>query len=92
MVQAGAPYENHWAFEPIPGSEEVLGEVADFKANWAEGNLDRLVESQSQTRGLVHSDAVDREIWLRRVTFDLTVYLPLSMNVRTSQRFFRHVL
>lgn len=80
-VQAGAPYENHWAFEPIPSSEEVLGEVADFKANWAEDNLDRLVESQSHARGLVHSDAVDREVWLRRVTFDLTG-LPPTLDER----------
>jgi hypothetical protein len=62
-VRQGAPYEGHWAFEPLsvtPPSESNPSQI-----------IDRLVRDELQRQGLAPSPAADRVALLRRLSFDL---------------------
>ena len=72
-IEAGAPYERHWAWvspsesDPIPNSGQ----------GWARRDLDRYVARDHQANGLVPSPEADLETLCRRVSLDL-VGLPPS--------------
>ena len=67
-VKAGAPYEGHWAFEPVTrrAVPEVKGESRVVN------EIDRFVLDQLDHRGLSLSQEASRETLIRRVSFDLT--------------------
>ncbi len=67
-ILAGAPYEAHWSFIPLP--REV--DVPDVGDAWAENEMDRFIYAEHLEAGVEPNDRASKEIWLRRVTFDLT--------------------
>ena len=65
-IDAGAPFEKHWAFEsirkpppPATGNENL-------------SDIDKFVIAQLEEANLSMSPPVSRSKWIRRVTFDLT--------------------
>lgn len=69
-VEAGAPYETHWAFEPPRPAE--LPAVDPQYQSWVKNEIDALVLAKLQAAGLQPNEQADRERLLRRVTYDLT--------------------
>ncbi len=74
-VRAGAPYEPHWAFEPLPAEVPVPSGVGD---GWARGDIDRWVAAGHRAQGLTPAAAASPARWLRRVTYDLTGLPPTT--------------
>lgn len=69
-IEAGAPYEAHWAFAPPERS--ALPDVSPRSAAWSRSAIDRHVARRLEATGLAPQDDAPRELWLRRVTLDLT--------------------
>ncbi|MCC9658605.1 DUF1553 domain-containing protein [Rhodopirellula halodulae] len=69
-IEEGAPFDKHWAFEPIPEIVSVPDPAQH--GDWAKNDIDRFVAAQMEQAGLSPNDESTREKWLRRVTFDLT--------------------
>jgi hypothetical protein len=67
-IEAGAPYEAHWAYQPV--RREPAPAVR--RTDWPRGELDRFVLARLEREGLSPSPEADRATWLRRVSFDLT--------------------
>lgn len=67
-IRQGAEYEPHWAFTPPELPE--LPKVRDQSA--IRNPIDRFVLSRLEKEGLTFSPEADKELLLRRVTFDLT--------------------
>ena len=78
-IEAGAPYENFWAF--VPAKVSALPEVED--GEWSQLALDRYVKRRLEAQGLKPSAAADKRTLIRRVTFDLTGLPPTAEEVRT---------
>ena len=92
-IKAGAEYESHWAFEKIPSTDQLLGQldsstIGDSEideqgggkgSEWGTTAVDRFVAGVSKKQGLTHAVPAARGIWLRRVTEDLTG-LPPTVN------------
>ncbi len=68
-IEAGAEYEPHWAFVPVP-AEVPVPAVRD--AEWPRSPIDRFILARLEAEGLQPSPPAPRERWLRRVTYDLT--------------------
>ncbi|MEM0968116.1 MAG: DUF1553 domain-containing protein [Verrucomicrobiota bacterium] len=67
-IQAGAVYEQHWAFKPLPGEVEV----PRSEGSRARGEIDRFLFGRLAEEGVDPSPESPPETWLRRVTLDLT--------------------
>ncbi|MFH5806067.1 DUF1553 domain-containing protein [Alienimonas sp. DA493] len=67
-IEAGAPFEPHWAFKPLPADVPV----PEAGAGWATAPLDRFVAAAHAEQGLEPAPPAPPDAWLRRVTFDLT--------------------
>ena len=65
-IEAGAPYEGHWAFAPI--SRPAIPQTARA----AGSDIDRFLAAARETRGLAEPLRIGRRAWIRRATFDLT--------------------
>ena len=71
-VAGGAPYAKHWAFEaPVKAAVPVLPEGLPDKTR-SKNPVDTFLAAQLQKEGLQFAPEASREVWLRRVTFDLT--------------------
>jgi hypothetical protein len=68
-IDAGAPWEGHWAFEPISDS---IQPPKVSNQDWNSNSIDRFVYSGIVGAGMQPNVAASKEKWLRRVTFDLT--------------------
>ena len=68
-ISQGAPWQEHWAFEPIPDSIPV---PETEESGWANGDIDLFIFDGITKEGLRPNDAASKEKWLRRVTYDLT--------------------
>ena len=66
-IDAGAPYETHWAFAP-PAASRAVATAAAAGAN----PIDALVARRLAREGLAIAREADRATLLRRVTLDLT--------------------
>ncbi|MCA9096654.1 MAG: DUF1549 domain-containing protein, partial [Planctomycetaceae bacterium] len=66
-IQQGAPWGQHWAFEPV-----VRHEPPTIAGNDAFNDIDRFVKAKLDTVGLRQNAQADRVSLIRRVTFDLT--------------------
>lgn len=64
-IDQGAKYESHWSFIP---PEKPAGNTNEP----TRAAIDRLVDAQITAHRLTRSEAADREILIRRVSFDLT--------------------
>ncbi|QDT17163.1 DUF1553 domain-containing protein [Alienimonas californiensis] len=67
-IEAGAPFDAHWSFKPLPAAVAA----PEAGAGWAVSPLDRFVAEEHSSRGLTPTPPAPPEAWLRRVTFDLT--------------------
>lgn len=65
-VEAGAPYEEHWAYVP-PERPEVPAAGED----WARNPIDRFLAARLEEEGLSPSPEADRATLLRRLSYDL---------------------
>ena len=67
-IKQGAPYQSHWAFEP----------VADVRVpeSWSNNPVDYFVEKRLKESGITPSGPADSETLLRRLSLDLTGLLP----------------
>ncbi|MEM8711355.1 MAG: DUF1553 domain-containing protein [Planctomycetota bacterium] len=75
-IEAGAPYEKHWAFEaprkaslPNVDTAELPAEIA---SDWAEHPIDRFVLERLLASGLTPAPPADRRSLARRLSLDLT--------------------
>lgn len=81
-VEAGAPFERHWAF--VPPKESPLPGIA--KRNWPLNRVDHFVLAKLEAGGLAPSPEADAVTLLRRLYFDLTGLPPAPRDV---ERFVR---
>lgn len=67
-IEQGAPYEGHWAFEPL----------ADRKppASWTGHPIDYFIDRSLSRRDVEPSPRADRATLIRRLSLDLTGLLP----------------
>ena len=66
-IEDGAPWERHWAFEPIdsPPPPEVLDSA------WVRNPIDAFVLERLENLGMSPSHEADRRTLIRRLSFDL---------------------
>lgn len=76
-IEAGAPYEEHWAF--VPPRRRALAE-AENEA-WGSGAIDRIVLASLEAEGLTPSERADRRTLIRRLTLDLTGLPPTTEEI-----------
>jgi hypothetical protein len=69
-IEAGAEYQTHWAFVPVP--PQVPVPAVDGSAAWIRNELDAFVLQRLRAEGLQPAAEATRQQWLRRVTLDLT--------------------
>lgn len=70
-IKEGANYSQHWAFQPIGKSEELLKalpETGDANSS----PIDRFLQQKLAAAGLNYSKEISRAQFIRRATFDLT--------------------
>jgi len=67
-VEAGAPWNSHWAF--VPPSKAAPPDVAN--KDWPINHIDRFVLHRLEREKFAPSPMASRERLIRRVTFDLT--------------------
>jgi len=76
-IDAGAPFETHWAFlTPRRPAVPVVK-----RGDWPRSDLDRFVLARLEAEGLEPAAEADRASWLRRVTLDLTGLPPTPEEV-----------
>lgn len=67
-IDAGANYENHWAFEPIKRPEVPTATSPGIANN----PIDHFIQAKMNERGLAPSPVADKETLIRRVAIALT--------------------
>jgi len=67
-VEQGMPYADHWAFTPPNRAEPPVAE----EAAWNEQTIDRFVRAKQKEHKFGFAPEADRDLLLRRVSFDLT--------------------
>lgn len=67
-IQGGAKYKPHWAFIPptLPSPPQLE------KKEWASNEIDHFIRRKIDQKGWGVSPAADKEMLLRRLSFDLT--------------------
>ena len=71
-VAGGAPYAKHWAFvPPVAAPVPVLPASSPDKSRVSDP-IDAFLADRLQKEGLTFAPPASREVWLRRVSFDLT--------------------
>ncbi len=68
-IDQGAPYQNHWAFDPLPSTPPAPIENPKSKT---ENPLDRFVTTALAAKNLSLQPPADPATLLRRLSFDLT--------------------
>lgn len=70
-IDAGAAYQSHWAFEPLPAT--VSPPVAQGPSkDWIRNDIDRFALERMQRAGFTPAPEVEPIRWLRRARLDLT--------------------
>lgn len=82
-VKQGAPYQKHWAFEPLPKSVAV---PQSDNTDLPKQNLDQFVLVEIEKAGLKPSPESTPLRWLRRVSLDLTGLPPNAEQIAQFQR------
>lgn len=67
-IAQGAPYQGHWAFEPVAH--------VTIPESWPDNPIDYFVEKRLKESGITPSGPTDSETLLRRLSLDLTGLLP----------------
>ncbi len=68
-IRAGAPYEGHWAYEPIRRPEPP---PAPKHPGWSSNAIDRFIAARLSERNLEPSPPADARVLYRRLSLDLT--------------------
>ncbi|NIP94265.1 MAG: DUF1549 domain-containing protein, partial [Akkermansiaceae bacterium] len=78
-IEAGAPYEEFWAFVPavMPETPRVEDKT------WSEQPIDLHVLKRLESEGLTPSQEADKRTLIRRLAFDLTGLPPTPEEIRT---------
>ncbi len=76
-IDAGAPYESHWAFDP-PVRPPVPQPAAPPHAGFVHNEIDAFVLQAMRAAGVTPSPPADRATLLRRVFLDLTGLPPTT--------------
>ncbi|MDA0373158.1 MAG: PSD1 and planctomycete cytochrome C domain-containing protein [Planctomycetota bacterium] len=77
-IAVGAPWEEHWAFQPVRRrAPRVSGAFAARERNW----IDRFVFARLESEGLTPADEADPYTLVRRVHLDLTGLPPTPEEV-----------
>ena len=76
-ILAGAPYEKHWSFEPVPSSITV----PQSDSEWPNNDIDQFILKGIEAAGANPNQPASDEKWLRRVTFDLTGLPPTTQEL-----------
>lgn len=76
-VDEGAPWGQHWAFEPMARPEPPVVQRTD----WPTNAIDRFILARLEREGLSPAAPANRETLIRRVTFDLTGLPPTPAEV-----------
>ena len=69
-IAAGAEYQPHWAFIPVP--KQVAVPLPSDAAHWIRHPIDAFVLDRLRQLKLEPAAETSREKWLRRASFDLT--------------------
>src|SRR5437879_729949 len=77
-IDEGASWGQHWAFVPLP-RQDPMPAVRD--SSWPRTDIDRFILARLEKEGLKSSPEASREIWLRRVSLDLTGLPPTSAEI-----------
>lgn len=75
-IDQGAPWEGHWAFEPIRNPE-----TPNQKFSWSQSPIDQFVLRRMRSEGLKPSPQADDRVLIRRVYFDLVGLPPTPQQV-----------
>jgi hypothetical protein len=80
-IAAGAPWQNHWAYEPVvrpelPPAIDAAGETATSR-----NAIDQFIETRLRSEGLAFSAQADPVTLVRRLSFDLTGLPPSATEV-----------
>ncbi|MFK5973192.1 MAG: DUF1553 domain-containing protein [Flavobacteriaceae bacterium] len=67
-IEDGAEYQDHWAF--IPPKKSTVPNIKNEE--FAVNEIDKFIQSRLEKIGLTSSPKADKEMLLRRVSFDLT--------------------
>ncbi|MFY0654207.1 MAG: DUF1553 domain-containing protein [Cyclobacteriaceae bacterium] len=73
-IEDGAEYKPHWAFIKPDKTEPPI--VSSY--DWAKNPIDNFVVKKLETKGLKPSKESDKELLLRRLSFDLTGLPPTT--------------
>ena len=65
-IDAGAPWQGHWAFEPLHSAIPVVQ-----RSNWSTNPIDHFVLAKLEAKGLDPVRRADRYTLIRRLSFDL---------------------
>ena len=76
-IEAGAPWKEHWAFQPPV--KPKLPTVRD--AAWARNPIDRFILAKLEEKGMAPAPAADRRTLIRRVALDTTGLPPKPAEV-----------
>jgi hypothetical protein len=69
-ITAGAEYQSHWSFIPVP--RQVPVPALKDSLRWVRNPIDAFVLERLQAAGIEPAAEASREKWLRRASFDLT--------------------
>lgn len=69
-IREGAEYSQHWAFQPIRRSEELLAALPEPDPGIT-SPIDRFLLHRLNQSGLTYTQEISRARFIRRVTFDL---------------------
>jgi len=70
-IDEGAKYSDHWAFQPIGQSSQLLSAIPKNDAT-IDAPIDRFLSDKLSAVGLSYSKEISRSQFIRRATFDLT--------------------
>ena len=82
-IDEGAAYSNHWAFQPIATSEQLLKALPPSEAGASP--IDRFLLDKLHKAHLSFSRPISRAQFIRRATFDLTGLPPTWADVERFQ-------
>jgi hypothetical protein len=76
-IEQGAPFQTHWAFEPVarPAAPKTKA------ASWARTGLDPFILAKLEAARLAPSPEADRQTLIRRLSLDLTGLPPTPREV-----------
>lgn len=77
-VAQGAPYRDHWAFQPV----HTVIPPAPLPTGWARNPIDLFIENRLHEAGLAPSSEADRYTQIRRLYQDLLGLLPTPDETR----------